>query len=228
MAGSKRRNRGGKPPGELGARSLAENRQRERESVGPVLALLRHFVQGAWRGSISRQPRHPELARFAGSNSGPHRGAVKSSTLQAAGHEIWRSRLSTQNRPGLGLSPRGYGAEQTGPRFVPRGFWGRTDRASVCPPGVLGQNRPGPGLSPGGMGTEQTGPRFVPRGFGGRTDRASVCPPGVWGQSRWVSLFGAAKEIVRPNGEPPSQTKNSRSALVSARSEGPNPDVASV
>ncbi len=43
---------------------------------------------------------------------------------------------------------------------------------------------------------------------------------GVWGQSRWVSLFGAAKEIVRPNGEPPSKTKTSRSALVSARSEG--------
>ncbi len=52
-------------------------------------------------------------------------------------------------------------------------------------------------------------------------DLVPVCPPGVWGQSRWVSLFGAAKEIVRPNGEPPSKTKASRSALVSARSEGP-------
>ncbi len=46
---------------------------------------------------------------------------------------------------------------------------------------------------------------------------------GVLGVGGWASLFGAAKEIVMPAPNPQSQTKNSRSALVSARSEGTNP-----
>ena len=88
----------------------------------------------------------PRTRPFGAQTAGPHRGAEKSSTPQAAGHRTWRS--------------------------ITRRF------------------------------------QFVPRGFGRRAKNSVF-----WAKPKRLCEFLAS---------PPSQTKLSRSALVSARSEGPD------